>query len=323
MSLTIKNAVIHEVIKDENSIASISLSGKQLNSLDENINLLMDKLDNIFQNRAPKRAKLLDDSLFKNFIDNKEVKFLKESGGLIEQLKTQLTNLTQAKGGYFLFVEYQSIANFLAVFILRNTKGFISKNESDHFVLDEVTHLDTNKLAMGMRINLDIYNNSENEDRKKRYVSLIRGTTDISKYFGNWIGINDARMESVDATSLMEIASHIDLPDGVQDREGLRRKIGEFASNSSNDIVNLTALSLSVFGSETYLAEYCNSNEIDIDDEFKISKANIKKFFNIIVNIDGIKLSFSRDKIDDSISINDTKVIINSSSLVQEINSQK
>jgi nucleoid-associated protein YejK len=50
-----------------------------------------------------------------------------------EQLKTQLTNLTQAKGGYFLFVEYQSIANFLAVFILRNTKGFISKNESDHF----------------------------------------------------------------------------------------------------------------------------------------------------------------------------------------------
>jgi nucleoid-associated protein YejK len=75
------------------------------------------------------------------------------------------------KGGYFLFVEYQSIANFLAVFILRNTKGIISKNESDHFVLDEVTHLDTNKLAMGMRINLDIYNNSENEDRKKRYVS--------------------------------------------------------------------------------------------------------------------------------------------------------
>jgi hypothetical protein len=41
------------------------------------------------------------------------VQFLKESGGLIEQLKTQLTNLTQAKGGYFLFVEYQSIANFI------------------------------------------------------------------------------------------------------------------------------------------------------------------------------------------------------------------
>jgi nucleoid-associated protein YejK len=46
---------------------------------------------------------------------------------------------------------------------------------------EKYSHLDTNKLAMGMRINLDIYNNSENEDRKKRYVSLIRGTTDISK----------------------------------------------------------------------------------------------------------------------------------------------
>jgi hypothetical protein len=80
---------------------------------------------------------------------------------------------------------------------------------------------------------------------------------------------------------------------------------------------------LSVFGSETYLAEYCNSNEIDIDDEFKISKANIKKFFNIIVNTDGIKLSFSRDKINASISINGDKVIIDSSSLAKEINLQK
>jgi nucleoid-associated protein YejK len=68
--LAIKNAVIHEVIKDENSIASISLSNKQLNSSDKNISSLMDKLDNFFQKRAPKRAKLLDDSLFKNFIDN-------------------------------------------------------------------------------------------------------------------------------------------------------------------------------------------------------------------------------------------------------------
>jgi hypothetical protein len=51
---------------------------------------------------------------------------------------------------------------------------------------------------------------------------------------------------SVDATSLMKIVSCINLPDGVQDREELRRKIGEFASNSSNDTVNLTALSLSV-----------------------------------------------------------------------------
>jgi hypothetical protein len=39
-----------------------------------------------------------------------------------------------------------------------------------------------------------------------------------------------------------------------------------------NDTVNLRALSLSVFGNETCLSEYCNSNEIDIDDEFKISK---------------------------------------------------
>jgi len=322
MSLTIKNAVIHEVIKEENSIANIDLSDEQLNSSDENINLLMDKLDNIFQKRTPKRAKLLDDSLFKKLIDNDEVGLLKESGELIKELKSQLINLSQSKGGYFLFVEYKSINNFLAVFILRNTNGFISKNESNHFVLERVTHLDINKLAMGMRINLDIYNNSENEDRKKRYVLLIRGTTDISKYFDNWIGINDARMESVDATSLMQIASYIDLPNGVQDRKELRRKIGEFASNSPNNKVNLTALSLSVFGNDTYLAEYCNTNEIDIDDEFKISKANIKKFYNIIVNTDGIKLSFSRDKINDSISINGNKVIINSSSLAQEISSQ-
>ncbi len=321
MSLSIKNAIIHEVIKEESTVV-IALSEKQLDKEDENINLLMNKLDDIFQKRTPKRAKLLDDSLFKKIIDNEGGNLLKESEVLIKELKTQLTNLTQSKGGFFLFVEYKSISNFLAVFILRNTKGFISENESNHFVLNSVTHLDINKLAMGMRINLDIYNNNEDENRKKRYVSLIRGTTDISKYFDNWIGINDARMESVDATSLMEIAGHIDLPNGVQDREELRRRIGEFASNSPNNIVNLTALSLLIFGDETCLSQYCNDNEIDIDDQFKISRANINKFYKVIVNADGIKLSFSRDKINDSISISGNKVIIDSNSLVREISSQ-
>lgn len=322
MNLEINDAVIHEVLKKENTLTDINLSKEQLNSSDENINSLMDKLDNIFQNRIPKRAKLSDDSPFKDFIDGKEVNLLTKSGELIKVLKTQLTNLPQSKGGYFLFVKYKSINNFLAVFILRNTKGFISENKSNNFVLNQVTHLDINKLAMGMRINLDIYNNSEDEDRKKRYVSLIRGNTDISKYFDNWIKINDARMESVDATSLMQIANRISLPDGISDREELKRKIGEFASNSSNNIVNLTSLSLSVFGNETCLSEYCNTHEIDIDDEFKISTANIKKFYNIIVNTDGIKLSFSRDKINDSILIHEDKVIIDSNSLVQEISSQ-
>lgn len=148
MGLTIKNAVIHEVIKEENSIASIDISDEQLNNSDENINSLMDKLDNIFQNRSPKRAKLLNESLFKKLIDIEEVNFLTESGELIEKLKTQLTNLPQSKGGFFLFIEYKSINNFLAVFILRNTKGFISKNESNHFILKGVTHLDINKGAV-------------------------------------------------------------------------------------------------------------------------------------------------------------------------------
>ncbi len=320
MSLEVENIVIHEIIKEENSLPSIVLSDHELDNKNQNINPLMNKLDDIFKNKIPKRAKLEVDSHFRDFITS--IYFLDKSKTLIKNLKEQLTNLHQAKGGYFLFVRYKVQNEFLAVFILRDTQGFITKNDNNDYVLDTVTHLEINKLAMGMRINLDIFNNSESEENKQRYVSLIRGNTDVSKYFNHWIGINDTRAETVDASSLMQIANNIDLPDGIGNRETLKRKIGEFANNATDNIVDLIALSLSIFGSDDYLAQYCSSNNIDIDNEFKISKTNIKKFFNVVAKTDGINISFSRDKINDSISIQDSKLIIESEQLIKEINAQ-
>ncbi len=320
MSLEIQNAVIHEIIKDTNSSPSINLSDQTLDNTNPNINSLMNKLDDVFKNKMPKRAKLKIDSRFRNFISSND--FLVDSSNLITTLETQLINLHQAKGGYFLFVKYKVQNEFLAVFILRNTEGFITRHDNYYYVVDTVTHLEINKLAMGMRINLDIFNNAELEENKQRYVSLIRGNTEISKYFNNWISLDDEQAESVDANSLMKIANNIDLPDGIDNREDLKRRIGEFANNAINNIVDLTALSSSVFGDDTHLINYCNENNIDIDNEFKMSKGNIKKFFKIIANTDGINVSFGREKIGDSIDIRDDKLIINSPSLVQEINAQ-
>jgi hypothetical protein len=105
----------------------------------------------------------------------------------------------------------------------------------------------------------------------------------------------------------MEIASHIDLPDGVQDREGLRRKIGEFASNSSNDIVNLTALSLSVFGSETYLAIEALIlsllNESLIPSVLTIILKNFLIFALLILNSPSISISLLLQYSDKQVSL--------------------
>ncbi len=320
MSLKIKNVVIHEINKEENSLPVVSLSEHKLNYPNENINSLMDKLDDVFKNKIPKRAKLKTNSKFRDFIKTSD--FLGKSKELINNLSQQLTNLHQAKGGYFLFVEYKAQNNFLAVFILRNTEGFITKNEGNEYDIDTVVHLDTNKLAMGMRINLDIFNNNEIEKDKQRYVSLIRGNTDVSQYFDNWIEIDDTQSESADAISLIEIANNIDLPEGIDDRDELKRKIGEFADNATNNIVDLAALSSSIFGNKECLADYCNKNNIDIDSQFKISRTNINKFFKVIAKADGINISFDREKFEDSINIQGDNLIIKSPKLIEEIQSR-
>ncbi|MGI0439942.1 nucleoid-associated protein [Helicobacter himalayensis] len=158
------------------------------------------------------RAKFSDEG-FKETIQNiNSIDMIEDTKQLAQRLKVRIDSVVKAKGGYLLFAKYRTTQDFLAIFLLRETKGAeITRNNNQGLDLNSIQYLDIEHFAMGAKINLTILNN-ESEDR---YISLVRGNTDISHYFESWIGLAETQQEYKDATLLYEIANNIDLPNGM------------------------------------------------------------------------------------------------------------
>ena len=119
------------------------------------------------------------------------------------------------------------------------------------------------------------------------------------------------------------MANKIDLPEDVTDRDAFKKQIFDYVSGKPSNIVNLRDLSDYLYGDSDRVANYCADNDLDIDGEFKLSGAQLKKFVKISVTAGGIKLEASRDKFSDSgikVSEDGEIVIIRSKELADSIN---
>lgn len=211
--MNIKSVVVHEIKKmEKTTVAEVTLTDKALDHTDAKIIDMVTKLDESFGKKTLKRAKFSDDGFKKCIPDFTALNLLEKSKELTTNLKTNIQNIPAAKGGYLLFCEYASSKNFFSVYLIRDTKSPLFKLKEDNSwdVIDS-QHLDIDHFAMGVKINLDILN-SDSEDR---YVALIKGNTDVSGYFENWIGIDDTKQETKDADALYDISNKITLPEGV------------------------------------------------------------------------------------------------------------
>lgn len=290
--MNIKSVVVHEIRKiEKTTVAEVTLTDKALDHTDPIIIDMITKLDESFGKKTLKRAKFSDDGFKKCIPDFSTIDLLEKSKELTTSFKDNIQNVPAAKGGYLLFCEYANTKNFLGVYLIRNTKSPLFKLKSDNSwdVIDS-HHPDVVHFAMGAKINLDILN-SDSEDR---YVALIKGNTDVSGYFENWIGIDDTKKETKDADALYDISNKIELPEGVVSRDDLKRKIYDFAKSQPSKNVNLRALSKHLYDNENTITKYCDDNSIDIDGEFKLSTAQLRKFYKLVVTAGEIELRAPR-----------------------------
>jgi len=171
---------------------------------------------------------------------------------------------------------------------------------------------------MGVRINLDVLN-STSEDR---YIHLVKGNTDISDYFENWVGVDQTKQESKDGEALYTMANQIALPEGMADRDEFKKQIFDYASGRPSKVVNLRDLSTYLYGDAGKVGEYCANNDLDIDGEFRISGTQLRKFVKVSVSVAGIKLEASREKFSTSgirVSDDGSTVLISSRELADAI----
>ncbi len=318
--MDIKSVVIHEIKKREKVTgADLFLTKTELDRDNVNVKTIISSLDESFSKKTIRRAKFSNDGFKSGIADFKNINLVDESATLTERLKTGIQNIPAAKGGYLVFCEYVTTRAFLSVFLVRNTTGSLLKPvDGKSWDVESIMYLDVDHFAMGVRINLDVLNSASDD----RYIHLVKGNTDISDYFENWVGVDDTKQEAKDGEALYEMANKIDLPEDVTDRDAFKKQIFDYVSGRPSKVVNLRELSDYLYGDSDRVATYCTDNDLDIDGEFKLSGAQLKKFVKISVTAGGIKLEASRDKFSDSgikVSEDGEIVIIRSKELADSI----
>jgi len=317
--LTIHSVVIHEITKDANvQSATLTKSDKLLDHTHKNVIKMVTDLDTSFKKKSPNRAKFSDAGFTKTIKDFSSYDILEVSQKLAETLQIGIQNVIPAKGGYLLFSEFTINDEYLSVFLIRNTDGTKLTLDGSSWDLDSTEYLNVEHFAMGAKINLTKLNDPTSNER---YIRLVRGSTDISKYFENWIGLSDTKQESKDASALYKIANLISLPTDITERDELKKKIFQYAKNSQDNVVNLRRLSDFIYGDEDIISKYSEDNNIDIDGEFRLRGTYLNKFIKVRAKADGITIvapleNFSTDKIDIT---SDKTIIIHSEKLVAEI----
>jgi len=317
--MQLNSVIIHEIRKEANTTnsATLYLSNSVLDVSNEYVLKIVTSLEESFSRKTLKRAKFSEDGFKEDFQDFTVIDIMNFSNVLTIKLKNNINGISQAKGGYLVFARYTTTQDFLAIFLVRNTEGSKLIPSAGSWDLDSTQYLDVEHFAMGAKINLSILN-SDSDDR---YISLVRGNTDISHYFEAWIGLDDPKQENKDAQALYNIANQIGLPGGMN-RDELKKSIFDYAKGHRDKVVNLKALSSFIFQDENYITNYCDQNNVDIDGEFKLSGANLSRFYKVSVKANNIELSAPRSSFNpDMIEIVGGQVVIHSQELAQQIQS--
>lgn len=317
--MQLNSVIIHEIRKEANTTntATLYLSNSILDINNENVLKIVTSLEESFSRKTLKRAKFSEDGFKEDFQNFRNIDIMNFSNVLTTKLKNNINGISQAKGGYLVFARYTTTQDFLAIFLVRNTEGSKLIPSAGSWDLDSTQYLDVEHFAMGAKINLSVLN-SDSDDR---YISLVRGNTDISHYFEAWIGLDDPKQENKDAQALYNVANQIELPEGMT-RDELKKNIFDYAKSHRDRVVNLKALSSFIFNDEDYITNYCEQNNVDIDGEFKLSGPNLSRFYKVSVKANNIELSAPRSSFNqDMIEIVDGQVVIHSQELAQQIQS--
>jgi nucleoid-associated protein len=215
----------------------------------------------------------------------------------ITAIRTLISLKNFAKGGYFLFTEYESNGiQFYGIFMLRDTAGNTLKRVGNTFEVDSVEYLDTNHLAMAFRLNIPNYNSEIGN-----YISFTkRNQPDVSDYFTDWVCATKLESSTEFTERLYDIINRIPLPTNPRTSqeysiEEVRNMVYEHARSNGQKNINLINLSDHIYGDESIIQNYATANGIEIDTEFRFDRNALRKFIQLSINVDGIRLNFSRN----------------------------
>ena len=220
--------------------------------------------------------------------------FLEMTRLTLTDLKNQIQNINFAKGGYFIYADYNiDKSGYFGVFLIRNTNGMLFEKDisSNSYKINSTIQVDLEKIAMGCRINKTSF-----RDKNGKYLSFTKNNNkeDISKYFINWLCATELNNNRICTQELLKLVNKIPLPkddQGVEiSREVFKQKIFDFAHSSPNSNLNLANLSEMFYDDPDYLLKYDQENYFTIDNEFKPDGRVLKSFIQVSIKEDNVSV---------------------------------
>jgi len=343
--MKINRFVIHELIKEakkkEEAVGEPELVlSKKLSAIDSSSEILIEEIHKSFSGHTSlKHTHFADrnDKVFKKSFetyvsDMRDEVFYSFSEDSLKELKVEISNKPFATGGYYIYADYvHDHKQFIGVFLLRKRAGLNLILKDGVFAVATTENLNIDKIAMGFRLNYEIYKSDESE---RNYIALITNQQDkLSGYFKDWVVAAGVISDEKNTNQLIKILNGIDLPkdDSGNDkytRETFKKACFDFVDQHPDKEVNLKNLSIYLFGEErdAALNDYANSNQIIIDNEFKRNSSAWNKLITIKAKVEGIELNVDYTKLNDNevdVQEDNNIIIIRSEELVRQIIEKK
>ncbi|WP_080054400.1 nucleoid-associated protein [Spirosoma aerolatum] len=262
--------------------------------------------------------------------DEQFVAFTKE---VVPQLNHLLDKKHFARGGYYVFCEYEFENNKgLGIFLVRDTEGTLFKvdDKSHSFQLDKIKYMETDKMAMGCQIDYIKYRS----EGQKCLAFTHNRQKEVSDYFVEWIGCQNRKSGKESTEDLYKLIDAIrdELPINPNTNEKvtaekLKEDIFNLVESEQTKTLDLQTIGKHLFNDNMFFLNKARAHKIEIDSSFKLHKSTFAKYNLFDVKDDdlGIKLKFPKHRFGDRRTIKiknegaDRKLIIESPSLIDQI----
>ncbi len=343
--MKVNRFVVHELIKevrkkdDPVTEPELVLSEK-LATVDTSSERLMEEIHKSFSSNTSLKHTHFEDRNDKVFKKSFEAYvagmaddlFYKFSEDSLKELKVDIQKESFATGGYYIYADYEyDHKQFISVVLLRKRPGLNLIFKDGVFAVSTTENLNIDKIAMGFRLNYEIYKSAESE---RNYLALITNQQDkLSGYFKEWVVAAGVISDEKNTNQLVRILNNIDLPKDElgrdkYTRDTFKKVCFDFIDQHPDKQVNLKILSTYLFGedNETALNDYASNNQLIIDNEFKRNAGSLNKLITIKAKVEGIELNVDYSRLNDNevdVQEDNNIIIIRSEELVRQIIERK
>lgn len=333
---SVSKIIIHEIKKEAQSNDCSVFKSSELRTVDEKATFLVTRLRKIYSKDTSLTYGKFDfadgavfPGKFSAFYNSskQENDFVTMCSDFVDVLSEAIGAKNASKGAYVVCCEYVFNGDtYIAFFLVRDDDGVIFEQTGGDITLNAIRVINTDKLAMACRISLNAY---DPIDQKKSYISLTKGSRQgtISSYLFEALNVEFGMSNRHSTRQLYKIINQVDRPIDPNTNveiplDSFRSLVYAFATSTVGGTINLKAMGSHFYGNKNKLIDFANEKNISINNEFRPTPADLKKFTTVKIKADEINLVFPRNDLNSKVLLSqevEGAVLIKSAELAKAL----